>query len=158
MPARLEGDFRGAIRLASLDDILAPMNQASFKALSKGHPLSHPHSIILSLEEVMQDQNFTITVTEEQIIQAICSFLRFCRWPRWPQPQHLDDTVLGDGSPHVLVSALAAFLRLVLEGRTPTSIHPFFCGTNIMVLHKKQEELDPLQWVAPFGKLLLRYM
>ena len=33
-----EGDFKGAVRLASSEDTLAPLNEATLEALKKKHP------------------------------------------------------------------------------------------------------------------------
>lgn len=47
-------------------------------------------------------------------------------------------------SHHVLLPALVSFVQLVLEGRTPLSIHPFFVGINLTALHKKDGEIQPI--------------
>ncbi len=41
-----EGDFRGAIRLASSDDTLAEASDETYNALCAKHPASHPDSQI----------------------------------------------------------------------------------------------------------------
>ena len=105
-----EGDFKGAVRLASSDDVLAPMNAATYEALLERHPPPHPDSMIPSMEEVLQDRNFTMAVSEEEILQAICSFPRdSVGGPDGLRPQHLKDMV-SEGSCRVLVAVLASFV------------------------------------------------
>ena len=73
MSAKLEeGDFKGAVRLASSDDTLAPMNEATLEALKGKHPAPHPDSTIPSAEETSQH----LPISEEEVAQAIHSFQR----------------------------------------------------------------------------------
>ena len=146
MSAKLEeGDFKGAVRLASSDDTLAPINEATFEALLERHPPPPPDSIIPSMEEVMQGRGSPMVVTEGEILQAIRSFPRgSAGGPDGLRPQHLKDMISGNGSCHVLVTALASFVQLLLEGRTPTSVRPFFFGANLTALRKKQGGVRPI--------------
>ena len=41
-----EGDFSGAITLASSDDVLADFDEDTFKAMQAKHPPPHPDSYI----------------------------------------------------------------------------------------------------------------
>ena len=45
---------------------------------------------------------------------------------------------------HTLLSALSSFIGLVLAGKTPPSIHPFFFGTNLIPLQKKDGGVRPI--------------
>lgn len=63
-----EGDFRGAIRLASASDSLAPHSAATFRALQEKHP--SPSSPPLPAS----DSSFL--VTEPEVAKAILSSLR----------------------------------------------------------------------------------
>ena len=65
-----EGDFKEAVRLASLEDLLAPFNEATLEGLKGKHPPPHPDSIILSADQTSQH----LTISEEDITQAILSF------------------------------------------------------------------------------------
>ena len=62
------------------------------------------------------------------------------------RPQHLKDMVgpSTDGGGHALLSALASFLTLVLAGRTPPSIRPFFFGATLIALGKKDGGVRPI--------------
>ena len=46
-----EGDFKGAVRLASSDDMLAPMSEATFQAHLERHPSPHPDSEISPIDD-----------------------------------------------------------------------------------------------------------
>ncbi len=55
------------------------------------------------------------------------------------RPQHLKDLLLhaaGDADSQFLIS-LASFCTLVLEGRVPAEIRPFFFGASLVALEKK---------------------
>ena len=73
-----------------------------------------------------------------------CSFIRSfpvgsAGGPDGLRPQHLKDLIgpSSEGGGHALLSALASFLSLVLSGRTPLSIRPYFFGANLCALEKK---------------------
>lgn len=48
------------------------------------------------------------------------------------------------GGVHSLLSALASFVTLVLAGRTPPSIRPFFFGATLIALEKKDGGVRPI--------------
>ena len=50
----------------------------------------------------------------------------------------------SEGGGHALLSALASFLSLVLSGRTPLSIRPYFFGANLCALEKKDGGVRPI--------------
>ena len=66
-----EGDFKGAVRLASSDDTLAPMSEATFQALLERHPSPHPDSEISPIDE---EVSTIMTVSEEEVSRGISSF------------------------------------------------------------------------------------
>ena len=59
---------------------------------------------------------------------------------------HLKDLVgpTTGGGGHSLLSALASFVTLVLAGRTPPSIRPFFFGATLIALEKKDGGVRPI--------------
>ena len=139
-----EGDFGGAVRLAS-SDTLAPMNDSTFAALQDKHPSPHPDSVIPPLQ--VQFQSISISVTKEDIIRAVRSFPNgSAGGPDGLRPQHLKD-VTGhsavDGC-QALLPALTSFVKLILEGRTPSSIAPFFFGAKLTALQKKDGGVRPI--------------
>jgi len=138
-----DGDFKGAVRLASSDSTLAPMNESTYQALLERHPSPHPDSLIPPIDDEMSSH--AITVDEGEVIQAIRSFKRgSAGGPDGLRPQHLKDMISVLDCCQVLVPALTAFVHLVLEGKTPPSIRPFFFGANLTALQKKDGGVRPI--------------
>ena len=154
MSAKLEeGDFKGAVRLASSEDTLAPMNEATFEALKGKHPPPHPDTIIPSVEESHQ----CLSVSEEEVEQAIRSFpMSSAGGPDGLRPQHLKDMLLSQDTRCVLLSTLASFVELVLEGRTPLCIRPFFFGANLTALLKKGGGIRPIAVSCTLRRLVAK--
>ena len=71
--------------------------------------------------------------------QAIRSFLNgSAGGPDGLRPQHLKDmTNSSNTEASSLLTALASFSTLVLEGKTPPAIHPFLFGATLTALDKK---------------------
>ena len=66
---------------------------------------------------------------------------QFGRMVGWPQTT---DMLADDFGRQSLLPALTSFTQLVLEGRSPTSIRPFFFGANLTALQKKQGGFRPI--------------
>ena len=108
-----EGDFKGAVRLASSEDTLAPLNEATLEALKKKHPPPPLDSIIPSAYQTSQH----LTISGEDVTQAILSFPKSSAGgPDGLRPQHLKDMLSDRTSHHALLPALVSFVQLVLEG------------------------------------------
>ena len=87
-----EGDFRGAVRLASSDATLAPIDNSTFAALQEKHFPSHPDSIFPPLQEDFLSNS--ISASDEDIIKAIRSFPNgSAGGPDGLRPQHLKDMI-----------------------------------------------------------------
>ena len=137
-----EGDFKGAVRLASSDDTLAPMSETTFQALLERHPSPHPDSEISPIDE---EVSTIMTVSEEEVGRGISSFRKgSAGGPDGLRPQHLKDMLSVDSSCQVLLPALTAFAQLVLEGRTPTFIRPYFFGANLTAIQKSEGGVRPI--------------
>ena len=125
-----EGDFKGAVRLANSESTLALFNEATFEALKERHPDPHPESIIAPIKE--SQGHHAICVTKEEVAKAIRSFPKSSAGsPDGLRPQHLKDMLLEKGSQDILLPALTSFVQLVLEGRSPATVQPFFFGANL---------------------------
>ena len=59
-------------------------------------------------------------------------------------------------SHHVLLPALVSFVQLVLEGRTPSSIRPFFFGANLTALLKKDGGIRPIAVSCTLRRLVAK--
>ena len=85
-----EGDFTGAVRLASSDDVLAPYDEATFAALQKRHPPPRFSSIPPSPCSETQSN----AVVGEEILRAVRSFPKASAGgPDGLRPQHLQDMI-----------------------------------------------------------------
>ena len=137
-----EGDFKGAVRLACSEDTLADYNEATFSALKQKHPSLAPGSIIPPSPVVAPN---SITVSEADVAHAIKSFPSgSAGGPDGLRPQHLKDLLSSSVADSSLLNALAAFSTLVLEGRTPLPIRPFFYGASLIALEKKGGGIRPI--------------
>lgn len=60
------------------------------------------------------------------------------------RPQHLKDLLRSPSIKDPLLSALASFVTLVMEGKTPLSIRPFFFGATLVALNKRDGGVRPI--------------
>ena len=140
-----QGDFKGAVRLACSDATIADCSDSMFEALQHKHPARHPDSSIPPLTDPMDLP--IITVSEEEIIRAIRSFPNdSAGGSDGLRPQHLKDMTIPatTGGAQSLISALSRFITVVLQGKTPTSICPFFYGASLTALTKKEGGIRPI--------------
>ena len=84
---------------------------------------------------------------EGEIVHAIRSFPNdSAGGPDGLRPQHLKDMTgpNSNGGAKALLSALTRFTTLVLQGKTPVSIRPFFFGASLTALTKKEGGIRPI--------------
>ena len=143
-----ESDFKGAVRLASSDVKLAPMNMATFEALKEKHPPLHPDSAFPPLPEDLQSESDSVSVTDECIIKATRSFPNgSAGGPDGLRPQHLKDMIAppdDNDYRNAVRHAFSSFIELVLAGGTISSIRPYFFGANLTALQKKDGGVRPI--------------
>ena len=145
--SKLEGDFKGAVKLTCSEDTIADMSIATLSALQQKHPYPHPDSCIPPLPQ--DSVAHTVSVSVEEVAKAIRLFPNgSAGGPDGLRPQHLKDMVGPStaGGVHALLSALASFLSLVLVGRTPPSFRPYFFGANLIALQKKNGGVKPIAY------------
>ena len=134
-----EGDFRGAVRIASSNDKVAPFCEATFTKLQKKHPPAHQDTVIPPLNPALFPSIVAVFATE--ITDAIRSFsCGSARGPDGLTPQHLNDMThpSANAGAQLLFSALASILSLILEGKVPHPVCPFLIGTSLTALGKKR--------------------
>ena len=68
--AKLEGDFKGAVRIACSDDSIADMDQATLTALQQKHPTPPADSVIPDLPPTNQ----SFSISKKEIALSIRSF------------------------------------------------------------------------------------
>ena len=120
-----EGDLGGAVCLACFEDSIAKPSNDTYTALQRKHPSPRAESVIPAPPVVGPD---SMAVTEAEVLQAIKSFpCSSAGGHDGLRPQHLKDMLRGsEGNVSSLLSSLSAFATLVLEGRVPPSVRPFF--------------------------------
>ena len=72
------------------------------------------------------------------------------------RPQHLKDMLSERGSQDILLLALTSFVQLVLEGRIPATVRPFFFGANLTALSKEQGGIRPIAVSCTLHRLVAR--
>ena len=113
----------------------------------------HPDSTIPPADQTPQH----LTTSEEDVLQAVRSFPKSSAGgPDGLRPQHLKDMLADQTSYHVLLPTLVSFVQLVLEGRTPPSIRPFFFGANLTALHKKDGGIRPIAVSCTLRRLVAK--
>ena len=86
---------------------------------------------------------------EDEVLQAVPSFPRgSAGGPDGLCPQHLLDLTGASAElgGQQLLRALTSFCNHVLEGNTPSSVHPVFFGATLIPLRKKDGAFNQLQW------------
>ena len=113
-----EGNFKGAVRIASSVESFAPNNAETLSALRSKHPAPHPNSLMPP--PFPPDQLQGLQVSCEEVVGAIKSFpCGSAGGPDGLRPQHLKDMVCSSagGGVSCLLRALTAFINLVLKGK-----------------------------------------
>ncbi len=145
-----DGDVRAAIRLASSDDCLVPINDATLNALRDKHPTRSitAASAWFSTSVSVTDVNASVplSVTNEDVVAAIRSF------PNGSaggidglRPQHLKEMISSQCANGLqLINCLTSFCNVVLDGKIPPAIQPVFCGASLFALSKKTGGIRPI--------------
>ena len=139
-----EGDFRGAVRIASSGESFAPVNAATLGLLKEKHPPRHPLS---SNPPPLGHHNDFPEVSPSQVRMAIQSFPSgSAGGPDGLRPQHLKDLVFscsGLGSSLVLDS-LTRFVNFALSGEILKDARPYFFGASLIALNKSCGGIRPI--------------
>ena len=143
-----ESDYRGAVRLACSEDVIAEHNTHTLEDLRAKHPPPHPGSIIADMD-YSAPLSFPIDIQIPVILKAIVSF------PIGSKggldgllPQHLKDLTgptAGDGGVSLL-SSLAGLITLILESKTPPAIRPLFFWCQFDSFNKEGWWDSPLSY------------
>lgn len=152
-----EGDFRGAIRLASTEDTIAEDNDTTIAALRSKHPAAHPDSDLKM--QALPASVDTLSVTEDAVMRAIHSFPKGSSGGRdGLLPQHLKDMTSKSAGTEgtALMEALTSFTNLVLAGNTPPQIGPIFFGASLTALNKKGGGIRPIAVGSTLRRLVAK--
>ena len=138
-----KGDFRGAIRLASSEDVLADFDDDTYSALQSKH-LTPPLNTCIPPPPT---NPVSIHVSASEVMAAIQSFPNgSAGGPDKLRPQHLKDLVQGEEVPEEspFLCALADFCTLLLQGNAPVEVRPFLFGASLVALRKKSGGVRPI--------------
>lgn len=138
-------DIRGAIRLLSSDDKLAPKNEDTLLKLQEKHP---DHDRVQNFEE-FKEQEFSSCsfFSSSDVKNRIISFrpgsaggLDSLR------PQHLKDLIAEDIGIYSLnlLNIITDFANFILYNSIPELIVPIFYGASLCALNKKGGGIRPI--------------
>ena len=138
-----EGDYKGAVRLGSGSDSFADHSPATLESLKQKHPDGHSDRCFGPAPD---PDLFSVAITEEDVKRAITSFPNGSMdGPDGLRPQHLKDLIgpsANEGSV-VLLRALTSLVSLILKGKTPIHLQPFFFDASLVALKKKDGGVRP---------------
>jgi len=140
--AKLEdGNVRAAIRLLMSEDSPAAPSPQSLKEIREKHPPSSSGLTDLPTPRSQQ----CVCADEAEVRQAVLSFpAGSAGGPDGLRPQHIRDLLMcREGGPEFL-SALTAFVNVVLAGRCPLNAAPVFFGGRLLALNKKSGGIRPI--------------
>ena len=137
-----EGDVRGAVRLASSENTLAPRNADTYAQLLTKHtpcpgnrrnfPKKDCHAMFLKVSDI----KLAISLFPVGSAGGMSGL----------RPQHLKDVTsrrTGD-SGTALISSLTALSNKILAGEVPNSVRPFFAGANLSAFTKPGNGIRPI--------------
>jgi hypothetical protein len=128
--AKLEdGDVRGAIRILSSSETIAPRDAATFETLKTLHPPRPPDR-----RPAPTSSTAPIQVTPISVRKAIMSFpTGSAGGPDGLRPRHLKDLLIGAQDDHPLLQKITELMNILLDGSTPPQVYSlwsFFNGDN----------------------------
>ena len=153
-----EGDVKGAIRILTSKDKVAPVNEATAASLRVLHPPAPA-----DLRPPPTSSVAPLQATAADVRAAITSFPNgSAGGPDGFRPQHLKDLVLGKGESDPLLEAVTRFVNLMLEGKTPEQIRPALFGGALTALQKNCGGVRPIAvgytWRRLAGKVACRLL
>jgi hypothetical protein len=144
-----EHNVKGAVRVVSSDDTIAPRTQETLQALREKHPGPSTGRSFddLQFAENPATETDTLLVSQDSIIKAIRSFPNgSAGGPDGLRPQHLKDVVgaaNGDAG-RKLASSLSTFANHCLKGVLPEEVLTFFYGATLCAFTKKDGGIRPI--------------
>ena len=153
-----EGNFKGAVRLLSSDDVIAEHSTATLEALKSKHPCapSDRRTPVSPDESVLQ-----VSFTESSVRRAI----RPISFPAGSSggvdgltPQHLKDMITIQGQASHLLTAVTTLVNLIATNGVPESIKPIFFGGRLIALKKKDGGFRPIVVGLSLRRLVSKLM
>ena len=140
--AKLEdGNVRAAIRLLVSAEAPAAPSEESFSRLREKHPPASGKAAQLPAPQ----RDNCLMVEESEVRRAVLSFpAGSAGGPDYLRPQHIRDLVMCQESGHDFLTALTAFINLVLSGGFPSEVAPIIFGGRLLALNKKSGGVRPI--------------
>ena len=136
-----DGNVPVAVRIICSDDKPAIINDGTVQALQFRHPPAPTDRRVLP-----DPVNYAaIQVSEDDIANAIRSFPSgSSTGPDGLRPQHLLDMVTCNQGGQQLITAITAFVNLLLNGKCPPAIATVLFGGRLIALQKKSGGIRPI--------------
>lgn len=141
-----DGDIKGSVRILCSDEVIAPYNLTTLKALISKHP-KRLEDLECNQESHDGNNYEQPPFSRAEIMEGIRSFDNgSAGGVDGLRPQHLKDLVTQTNG-HLadqLVDALGVLNDLLLSGKVPDSVCPVFFGANLTALLKKNGGIRPI--------------
>lgn len=137
-----EGDFKGAIRILTSNDTIAPFKVDTYLRLLEKHPT--PNIPMEPTDHVAQ--NIT-PVLESEVNIAIFKFENGSAGGMDAlRPQHLKDMIMKANGEHAnkLIRLFSSFSNVLLNGDVPSFVSPILYGASLCALNKKDNSIRPI--------------
>ena len=138
-----DGDFRGAVRVASSSESICRPDSRSLDLIKEKHPSSYPDSSF----PPPPDHQHPLVVSPSTVQKSVLSFpAGSAGGPDGLLPQHIKDLLSPTiGEPATaLLTALTDFINLVIAGRVPSAMTAYFFGANLLGLNKADGGIRPI--------------
>ena len=135
-----DGNVRAGIRLAVSNDTVAPFDNNTYKKLQSKHPPRAANHA----QQVVED---SLIVFEPTVPKAINSFPSGSSGgPSLLVPQLYKDLIAKSNGPigNEFLQNLTSVLNIVLEGKIPVVLRPFFSVLNLSAFGKKDGGVRPI--------------
>lgn len=139
-----DGDIKGAVRILSSSDTLAPQNESTFTQLQAKHP---PPSREMSFPDPPDKSIDPLAVSEKDVFHSIKSFQNGSgSGIDGLLPQHLKDLTLpstGEAGLRLL-RAVSALSNYMLSGKVQSDFIQVMYGASLCALNKKGGGVRPI--------------
>ena len=148
-----DGNIKAAIRLLNSDDKPASFNEEVFAQLQA----RHPPAVTDSKSPPDPSLFCPLQVSEADVLRAIRSFpAGSSGGPDGFKPQHLLELTNCPSNGSRLLTAVAGFVNMVLDGGVPSTVMPVFFGGRLIALEKKSGGFRPIAVGYTFRRLVAK--
>ncbi|XP_065315298.1 uncharacterized protein LOC135924175 [Gordionus sp. m RMFG-2023] len=146
-------DIKGALRLASSSDTLAPINFQTYTRLAMKHPTHQPSSTEFP---GLNPTSYPIEFTPEEVRKAISTFQKdTAHGFEGMRPIYLQDlTIPLLNSQTTLLNSITLLCNRILHGDVPIFAQPIMFGAKLIALTKPNKDLRPIAIGTLFRRLV----